>query len=315
MIYGITRFLDTLDPLIHEEVGFPVRSGFKNITDKFDKANSALNTRFTQATADLNNKFNRDVTNDITSRGNVVKGEIVDVMSKEFARLAEVERLAKIAAEEARKAAEDAKKALDDAAKNVGSGASNVVNDIGGFFGSDGRIKKNIIPLDSSLEILRKMKPVRYQWKDCLREVYGFIAQDLKECLPTAVMTHKGVLHNIFQEASCKGSILTFTDFDTSELSYDKDKKLFPLNVDGDMLQILEILDDKRVRADKDLAPKVFVFGQEVDDFHTIDNHQIFTVTTSAVQELDEKVQRLEEENKVLHQQVSELFGLLKGTS
>jgi len=169
---------------------------------------------------------------------------------------------------------------------------------------SDRRIKKNIIPLDSSLEILRKMKPVRYQWKDCLKEVYGFIAQDLKECLPSAVTKQKGVIHNIFQEARCEGSMLTFTDFDTSELSFDQEKKLFPLHIDGDTVHILEILDEARVRLDKVLPEKVFVSGQKVDNFHTIDNHQIFTVTTSAVQELDQKVQRLEEENKALLQRI-----------
>jgi hypothetical protein len=199
-----------------------------------------------------------------------------------------------------------ADQALQDAA-NAANQGKNFVEDAGDFFGSDRRIKKNIVPLVSSLAILRKMKPVRYQWKDCLKEVYGFIAQDLKECLPTAVKTQNGLIHNIYQEASCEGSILTFSDFDTSELSFDQDKKLFPLHIEGDTVHILEILDETRVRVDKDFTKTVFVTGQVVDNFHTIDNAQIFTVTTSAVQELDRKVERLEEENQALLQRILRL--------
>jgi hypothetical protein len=179
---------------------------------------------------------------------------------------------------------------------------------------SDRRIKQNIQPLtgETSLDLLNRMNPVRYQWKDTRKEVYGFIAQDLKDCLPTAVMSQKGVIHNIFQEANCEGNILTFTDFNTSDLSYDTENKLFPLHIDEATANIVEILDESSVRLDKDMNATVFVKGQEVDDFHTIDNHQIFTVTTSAVQELDRKVQRLEEENKALQQQVAQLVELLK---
>jgi hypothetical protein len=172
---------------------------------------------------------------------------------------------------------------------------------------SDRRIKKNIEPLkgETSLEVLRTMIPVRYQLKDCLKEVYGFIAQDLSKSIPSAVTSHTRVIPNIYDSGNCEGSVLTFSTFNTSELSYDSSKKLYDkIKIDEKVVRILEVLDETRVKLDTELSGKVFVFGQEVHDMLSIDNHQIFTVTTSAVKELDVKVNQLEEENKSLQERI-----------
>jgi hypothetical protein len=59
------------------------------------------------------------------------------------------------------------------------------------------------------------------------------------------------------------------------------------------------------------LKDNYFLYGQEVDDFHTIDKGAIFTVVTAAVQDIDRKQQEdsnkisiLEDENKLLKIQV-----------
>jgi len=173
---------------------------------------------------------------------------------------------------------------------------------------SDRRIKKNIQPVSSSLELLRQLKPVKYQLKDSEdKEVYGFIAQEVKETMPDATKTQCRIIPTIYEEATCDKDILTFAHFQTRDLSYDEDKLFDKIKVDEEYVQILEVLDEHRIRVDKELPEKVFVLGQEVTDFLSIDSHQIFTVATRAVQELDTKVQRLEEENKSLLQRLIRL--------
>jgi hypothetical protein len=175
---------------------------------------------------------------------------------------------------------------------------------------SDRRIKKNIQPLDPSINRLRKLKPVRYQLKNGDKEVCGFIAQEIKEVIPSAVSTQTSFISNICDEATVDKDILTFaTILDLEPLSKIKIK----INEQEYNVTILEVLDEHRIRIDQEFSEeKAYVIGQEVSDFLSIDSHQIFTVATAALQELDlkvqrleeldAKVQRLEEENKALLQ-------------
>ena len=179
---------------------------------------------------------------------------------------------------------------------------------------SDRRIKKNIQPL-VSLDLLRKLKPVRYKLKHGEKEVCGFIAQEILETIPEAVSTQTGVMSNICDEATIDKDILTFSTFLTSDLSYDAEKKPYKMKVEEELVVILEVLDEHRIRieTDKDNVKdnvKVYVLGQEVSDFLSIDSHQIFTVATAAVQELDAKVQQLDEKVQHLNEKVRILDAL-----
>jgi hypothetical protein len=174
---------------------------------------------------------------------------------------------------------------------------------------SDKRIKKNIQELSpqESLDMLRKMKPVKYQFKDTGKTICGFLAQDIQEILPLSITSNKQVIHNIHEKCHCKGNILTFSTFKTSELSKSDSSlsksdsslsksdsslsKSHKLKIGKDLVQILEILDETSVKIDKEMEGEVFVYGEEVDDFLSIDQTQLFTVTTSAVQELDKQLQ------------------------
>ena len=51
----------------------------------------------------------------------------------------------------------------------------------------------------------------------------------------------------------------------------------------------------------------VFIYGKEVDDFHTLDKQKLFALNFSATQELDKKVTALEAENQSLKQQLEAL--------
>ena len=95
------------------------------------------------------------------------------------------------------------------------------------------------------------------------------------------------------------GDILTL---DTTLLEYDASGQLFPklklINEDDTDLfvKILAVNADS-VQIDKTLSEdKVFVYGQEVNNFHTLNKDAIWTVAAAALQEVDRQVQRLDEQ-------------------
>ena len=52
---------------------------------------------------------------------------------------------------------------------------------------SDKKLKTNIQPLENSLEKIKKLNPVTYQWKENKKEDSGFIAQEVEEIMPELV--------------------------------------------------------------------------------------------------------------------------------
>jgi hypothetical protein len=59
---------------------------------------------------------------------------------------------------------------------------------------SDQRLKKDIVPLELSLEDLAKLKPSRFAWKASGDADIGLIAQDVLSVLPEAVTTGEFLL-------------------------------------------------------------------------------------------------------------------------
>jgi hypothetical protein len=56
---------------------------------------------------------------------------------------------------------------------------------------SDYRLKKNILPMVGALEKISALKPCTYTWKDCNVDSQGFIAHELAEVCPDAVVGKK----------------------------------------------------------------------------------------------------------------------------
>jgi len=171
---------------------------------------------------------------------------------------------------------------------------------------SDRRIKKNIVDIDdmSALTILRKLKPKTYEYIDQEKRtekvVFGFIAQDVKEELDYAVLLLKEPVPNIFSEATVTNDMITFTTYDTSNLLRDASNNLLKLVIKTKTIyeyaNIVEILDQYTLRIDRDLLylcenGTIFVYGQEVNDFHTLNKEVIWTVATAALQEVDRQLQ------------------------
>ena len=181
---------------------------------------------------------------------------------------------------------------------------------------SDRRIKTNIVDIedDRALRDLRLLKPKTYTYKDVLQKgynpVYGFIAQEVKEVLNYASSYITETLPNVYELATFSGDTLTLT-FNTADLSRDPSGTLFPrlkLKTRDDkdeFVNILEIIDAHTLRVDKSLTDwggevvgdqivpgnRIFVYGQEVSDFHTMNKDAIWTVATAALQEVDRQLQ------------------------
>jgi len=92
-------------------------------------------------------------------------------------------------------------------------------------------------------------------------------------------------------------NVITFTNFDTSNLeSNAMVLKLYDVDDAEHLVNITEVVDEHSVRVDKDLSEwteddKIFVYGQQVKDFLFLQSEAIFTVATSALQEVDRQLQ------------------------
>jgi hypothetical protein len=170
---------------------------------------------------------------------------------------------------------------------------------------SDRRIKTNIVDIqdDAALQLFRRLQPKTYEYVDKVRKgpdpVYGFIAQEVREVLPLAAKVTTDTAPNLYTMCEVSGDVLTL---DTTLLEYDASGELFPrlklikednsecfvriLSVEGNTVQIDTILTED----------KVFVYGQEVNNFHTLNKDAIWTVAAAALQEVDRQVQRLDEQ-------------------
>jgi len=181
---------------------------------------------------------------------------------------------------------------------------------------SDRRIKKNIIDIqdDDALIVFRKLQPKIYEYKDVLKRggdpVYGFIAQEVNDVFPQGVKLINGTIPNFYTMCPVTQDIITL---DTSKLEYDVSGQVFPklkIYMDNDVERVVQILsiDGNTVKIDKTFTEdKVFVYGQEVDDFHTLNKDAIWTLTTAALQEVDRQLQAEQQKTQTLQEQVQTL--------
>ena len=176
------------------------------------------------------------------------------------------------------------------------------------FFNSDKRIKKDITDLsdNESLSIIRDISCVKYKYIDQVTRssewTYGFIANQVAEVFPNAVAIMKGIIPNEMRDISyCDWSGNKIIVPDLSGSRY----KLYYGNGDK---EIHEVIDYSNNGFELDASyNQVFLYGEEVDDFHILDKSKIYAVLTSATQELDKKVQVLEAENTSLKARLESL--------
>jgi hypothetical protein len=189
---------------------------------------------------------------------------------------------------------------------------------------SDERIKETITDIqdNEALVKFRQLKPKKYKYKDKLKygdnEVYGFIAQEVSSILPNAVTLEKDYIPDVMLTAevilyddcsklkTLENHNLNVNDIIRCKTSYYKDI---------DNIKILEVIDDKTIKVDyifntdelkfNDMDNIIIIYGKYVEDFNVLNKETIWTLTTSALQEIDREMQQEKQkvitlENKVL---------------
>jgi hypothetical protein len=183
---------------------------------------------------------------------------------------------------------------------------------------SDKRIKTNINPIINSLEKLRKLKCCEYEHIDktsCSKPRLGFIAQEVHEVLPYSIGDSIEYIPNIYEFGIITDNIITLTNKTTIDICCNlmlqivDDKKDIFVNID-------EIIDNKsfsiKLNNNENIDSsnnKIFIYGQQIKDFKSINYNEIFTLTTASVKEMDIIIQ---EQQEMIENQKSMIESLQK---
>ncbi len=185
---------------------------------------------------------------------------------------------------------------------------------------SDARIK-NIIGISNPINDLKTINALHitdYTMKDKVK--YGnkpfkkVIAQEVEKVFPQVISKHTDFIPNVYQLTSKVEKVANGLrlHFDKNHNITGKAKKLqLLLSAKEGMQQfsIVAVPDDKDVIIDAtDLnTDKIFVYGEEVNDFRTVDYEGLTTLNISATQELskliavqNKKIEAMEREIKLL---------------
>jgi hypothetical protein len=160
---------------------------------------------------------------------------------------------------------------------------------------SDIRIKKEIEDIndDNALQMILAIEPKTYKYIDgnkSKERVYGFIAQQIQEVIPEAVVLQNNIIPNIYKQCRCE-----------------ENKKIYivlPPEVVGKFIQLtglgkykIVLVEDEYIEVEKYMQSvdipdgDNMVYGYEVDDFHTINKDYIFTLNVCATQELHRRME------------------------
>lgn len=210
---------------------------------------------------------------------------------------------------------------------------------------SDQRIKKDIIPIrdDRALQIVRKIKPVTYQYVDQVSRhsdtEYGFIAQDVKCVMPHAVRTECDFIPNVYDVADFSTltestSLLTLRTKQNHDVQPNdiirildlREKPIYQTVLDTGISSIVVDANLQSIVSDYELTEEdiknhvqkntVFVYGKQVKDLHTLEKHAVYCVGMAAIQELDRvlstQCQCLAEQDQIINELDTQLNQLLE---
>jgi hypothetical protein len=183
-----------------------------------------------------------------------------------------------------------------------------VISHTGTLQASDRRIKTNILDVNdsSALETFRLLQPKLYNYKDVVQRgslpVWGFIAQEVGDTLSYSINKRTEWIPNVYELANvyADGTVL---EFDTTKLETGASKlRLYDRNDREEDVLIDEIIDEYTVRLTNPIKSRdqVFVYGQEINDFHFLKKDAIWTTAAAALQEVDRRQQADEQRLDIL---------------
>ena len=188
---------------------------------------------------------------------------------------------------------------------------------------SDERIK-NIQGISNSkqdLSTLMNIQITDYTMKDSIthgnQEIKKVIAQQVKSIYPQAVTTSTvEVVPDIYQTATIdENGWVTGCELRVASSRLKVGEKVKIIFEEGEeLLEVLEVKENA-FRVSTNHQGAVFVYGKEVNDFHTVDYEAISMLNVSATQQLAKEVEQLKAENtklKLQQVEIDELKAMLQ---
>ncbi len=182
---------------------------------------------------------------------------------------------------------------------------------------SDARIK-NIVARSNAkgdLAMLNSIKVTDYTMKD--KAKYGskiykkVIAQEVEKVYPQVVSKHPDFIPNVYQvadkiEKKEVGYLLHFVS--DHHLSHNA-KKLRALFTEAEGMKEYNVIaipsaNEVVVEVSTVEGDRVFVYGEEVDDFRTVDYEGLTTLNISATQELSKQLKKQEQQIRIQQEQI-----------
>lgn len=171
---------------------------------------------------------------------------------------------------------------------------------------SDKRIKTSIQTMNKMTAVnqLRQLKPCYFKYIDRNEESLSFIAQDVKDIDPYLVNITTSHVPNIYKVATINNlnNSIIFNDSIKELLCYDNSSKLFTKVKIFDsrnepiILEIKKLISDREISFVEtlekygDINNQIFVYGQEVNDFLSVQMDMIMTIGTATLKQLDETI-------------------------
>jgi len=180
---------------------------------------------------------------------------------------------------------------------------------------SDARIKKDITDASGSIDIINKIPLHQYNYIDPERgthTAFGVIAQEVKAVFPEAIKFIKEYIPNIFCIASSivlVGETVQITIASEHGLVVGDKVKIILEKGDRNECKVVSIIDANTVAVEKwdnyDESEKVFLYGKEVNDFHSVDKTRLATLALGGIQDLYKMIKDLQTEVVTLKAQIS----------
>jgi len=156
---------------------------------------------------------------------------------------------------------------------------------------SDKRNKKDIQPInqDLALDSLIRLEPVKFTWIDNVlhsqEPVNGFIAQDVKSTFPEAVTSDKSTF---------VADIYKLVPFEIKDNLVSVNENLHMGDTVrcyvGDTFEDVKVLNNGILQVTKpewQHESQVFLYGKQVNDFHTLEPEQLIALNAAAIQKLN----------------------------
>ena len=199
-----------------------------------------------------------------------------------------------------------------------------------------------------ALDILRKLKPRKYEYIDKISKntdtpVFGFYAQEVEELIPYAVGTSSEYIPNIYSQGTIENidgenyiSINSIEGLSEKLNNYEGSNikiyyRTYPEGLDIDNIRledynssnikieeydisVKEIINNNTfsINENFDIKGEIFIYGHYVSDFKSLKYNSIYTVATSAVQEIDRQLQTTKAELQTTKEELQTLKSFLQ---